>query len=88
MIMCVLSRNTINLFVSFSGNTYNIPVCIWLMDTHPDNPPLCFVKPTPDMLIKPSKYVDANGRIYLPYLHDWKYVSISTQEILIFSSLF
>ena len=45
------------------------------MDTHPDNPPLCFVKPTPDMLIKPSKYVDNNGRIYLPYLHDWKYVS-------------
>ncbi|XP_072016555.1 tumor susceptibility gene 101 protein-like isoform X2 [Amphiura filiformis] len=59
--------------VYYKGNTYNIPVCIWLMDTHPDNPPLCFVKPTPDMLIKPSKYVDANGRIYLPYLHDWKY---------------
>lgn len=61
--------------VYYKGNTYNIPVCIWLMDTHPDNPPLCFVKPTPDMLIKPSKYVDNNGRIYLPYLHDWKYPS-------------
>ncbi|XP_030843711.1 tumor susceptibility gene 101 protein-like [Strongylocentrotus purpuratus] len=24
------------------------------------------------MLIKPSKHVDANGRVYLPYLHDWK----------------
>ncbi|XP_072034169.1 uncharacterized protein [Amphiura filiformis] len=61
--------------VYYKGNTYNIPVVIWLMDTHPDNPPLCFVKPTPDMLIKPSKYVDANGRIYLPYLKDWQYPS-------------
>ncbi|GBP27283.1 Tumor susceptibility gene 101 protein [Eumeta japonica] len=57
--------------VNYKGAVYNIPVCVWLMDTHPQNAPLCFVKPTSDMCIKVSKYVDSNGKIYLPYLHEW-----------------
>lgn len=57
--------------VNYKGAYYNIPVSIWLMDTHPQNAPLCFVKPTKDMSIKVSKYVDSNGKVYLPYLHDW-----------------
>uniref|UniRef100_A0A2M4AGB9 Putative vacuolar sorting protein/ubiquitin receptor vps23 n=1 Tax=Anopheles triannulatus TaxID=58253 RepID=A0A2M4AGB9_9DIPT len=57
--------------VKFKGNTYNIPICIWLMDTHPKNAPICYVKPTPDMRIKVSSFVDFNGKIYLPYLHEW-----------------
>lgn len=57
--------------VKYKGNTYNIPICIWLMDTHPKNAPICYVKPTPEMRIKVSAYVDFNGKIYLPYLHDW-----------------
>ena len=59
----------------FSGSTYNIPLCLWLMDTHPYNPPMVFVKPTQTMQIKQGKHVDANGKIYLPYLHEWKHVS-------------
>ena len=51
------------------------------MDTHPDNAPLGFVTPTPDMLIRPSINVDANGRVYLPYLQEWKYVRIGTQYL-------
>uniref|UniRef100_A0A1B0CEN7 Uncharacterized protein n=3 Tax=Lutzomyia longipalpis TaxID=7200 RepID=A0A1B0CEN7_LUTLO len=42
------------------------------MDTHPNNAPMCYVKPTPEMHIKVSQYVDHNGKIYLPYLHDWQ----------------
>lgn len=57
--------------VVYKGAIYNIPICIWLMDSHPDVPPICFVKPTPDMQIKVSMYVDHSGKIYLPYLHDW-----------------
>jgi ESCRT-I complex subunit TSG101 len=41
------------------------------MDTHPNAAPYSYVKPTADMLIKVSQYVDHNGKIYLPYLHDW-----------------
>lgn len=57
--------------VMYKGCRYNIPICIWLMDTHPNNAPICYVKPTADMTIKASMYVDHNGKIYLPYLHDW-----------------
>ncbi|EFN75912.1 Tumor susceptibility gene 101 protein [Harpegnathos saltator] len=57
--------------VAYKGAYYNIPICIWLMDTHPNNAPMCYVKPTADMNIKVSMFVDHNGKIYLPYLHDW-----------------
>ncbi|KAH8395013.1 hypothetical protein KR215_004396 [Drosophila sulfurigaster] len=58
--------------VVYKNNTYYIPICIWLMDTHPQNAPMCFVRPTPTMQIKVSMYVDHNGKVYLPYLHDWQ----------------
>ncbi|XP_013918679.1 PREDICTED: tumor susceptibility gene 101 protein isoform X2 [Thamnophis sirtalis] len=59
--------------VNYRGHIYNIPICLWLLDTYPFNPPICFVKPTSSMTIKTGKHVDANGRIYLPYLHEWKH---------------
>ncbi|XP_055505603.1 tumor susceptibility 101a [Leucoraja erinacea] len=59
--------------VSYRGNMYNIPICVWLLDTYPYNPPICFVKPTSTMMIRTGKHVDANGKIYLPYLHEWKH---------------
>ncbi|KAJ6641900.1 Tumor susceptibility gene 101 protein [Pseudolycoriella hygida] len=62
--------------INYKNNTYNIPICIWLMSSHPNNAPICYVKPTPDMRIKVSCFVDHNGKIYLPYLHDWN----SSQE--------
>lgn len=61
--------------VRYKGTVYNIPICIWLMDTHPKNAPMCYVKPTSDMSIKVSIFVDQNGKVYLPYLHDWLPVS-------------
>lgn len=27
-------------------------------------------------MIKTGKHIDANGKIYLPYLHEWKHVSM------------
>lgn len=57
--------------VRYKGAVYNIPICIWLMDTHPKNAPMCYVRPTVDMSIKVSIFVDQNGKVYLPYLHDW-----------------
>lgn len=57
--------------VIYKGTTYHIPVCIWIVDTHPSNAPMCYVKPTADMHIKVSRFCDHNGKVYLPYLHDW-----------------
>ena len=56
----------------YKGSTYNIPVNIWIHADYPSQAPIVLVTPTKDMQIKPSKIVDNNGRVYLPYLHEWK----------------
>lgn len=58
--------------VTYRGTTYNIPVAIWLQEPHPQTPPLCFVRPTNTMQVRQGKHVDANGRVYLPYLTEWR----------------
>ena len=63
--------------------TYNIPVCVWLQERHPYVPPLVYVKPTSTMAIKTSHHVDANGKVYHPFLHEWAYVRFYTQHELI-----
>ncbi|NXR99880.1 UEVLD enzyme, partial [Oxylabes madagascariensis] len=55
------------------GNSYNIPICLWILDSHPFAPPICFLKPTANMGIAVGKHVDARGRIYLPYLQNWSH---------------
>ena len=69
------NRDMINIFgtipVPYKGQNYNIPVSLWLLETHPYHAPICYVKPTTDMQIKVSKHVDQSGKIYLPYLHEW-----------------
>uniref|UniRef100_A0A2K6F9E9 UEV and lactate/malate dehyrogenase domains n=1 Tax=Propithecus coquereli TaxID=379532 RepID=A0A2K6F9E9_PROCO len=55
------------------GNTYNIPIRLWILDSHPFAPPICFLKPTANMGISVGKHVDAQGRIYLPYLQNWSH---------------
>ncbi len=57
--------------VPFRGHTYNIPVCVWLLDTHPSHAPMVYVCPTETMQIRVSRHVDHNGKVYLPYLHEW-----------------
>ncbi|XP_004999507.1 ubiquitin-conjugating enzyme E2 variant 3 isoform X2 [Cavia porcellus] len=57
----------------YHGNTYNIPVRFWILDSHPFAPPICFLKPTANMGITVGKHVDAQGRIYLPYLQNWSH---------------
>lgn len=59
--------------VTYKGSIYNIPIGIWILDTHPYNPPMVFVKPTSAMQIKPGRNVDTNGKVDLPYLRDWRY---------------
>jgi ESCRT-I complex subunit TSG101 len=61
--------------VHFKGSQYNIPVNIFLSKDYPHHCPTCMVTPTPDMVIKPSQYIDAKGMVFLPYLHEWNHVS-------------
>ena len=50
------SRELMNLAgtMPYKGNIY-IPICLWLLDTYPYDPLLCFIKPISSMTIKTGK---------------------------------
>jgi len=58
--------------VNYKDIRYNIPVQLYLADTHPYLAPICYVRPTPDMSVNVSANVNSNGRIMLPFLNEWK----------------
>merc|ERR1719341_2676765 len=47
-----IQRDLINIYgtipVPYKGQNYNIPISLWLLDTHPYHAPICYVKPTAD----------------------------------------
>uniref|UniRef100_A0A0V0IFI1 Uncharacterized protein n=1 Tax=Solanum chacoense TaxID=4108 RepID=A0A0V0IFI1_SOLCH len=62
---------------------YNIPVIIWLMESYPRHPPLVFVNPTRDMVIKkPHPFVNPSGVVSIPYLQNWIYPSSNLVELV------
>lgn len=69
-------------FYSLQGSTYHIPVSLYLLDNHPYGGPYCYVSPTANMRIRSSNSVDDRGRIYLPYLTEWRYPSSDTLGLL------
>uniref|UniRef100_A0A914N3L6 Tumor susceptibility gene 101 protein n=1 Tax=Meloidogyne incognita TaxID=6306 RepID=A0A914N3L6_MELIC len=68
--------------IHYKGGNYHIPVILYFLDNHPYMGPHCYVKPTQNMRIKPSKVVDSAGRIYLPYLSEWQYPNYDTAGLL------
>lgn len=59
--------------VHYKNSRYNIPVQLFLSDTHPYTPPLSYVRPTAEMSVNVSEAVDSNGRVNLPCLREWSY---------------
>ncbi|XP_054452609.1 E3 ubiquitin-protein ligase RNF31 isoform X2 [Anoplopoma fimbria] len=69
--------------VHYEGSEYNIPVCIWLHETHPVSRPRCFVCPSVSMVINPScSCVDASGNILLDGLTNWTH-GVSNLSLLL-----
>ncbi|OSS51841.1 hypothetical protein B5807_03098 [Epicoccum nigrum] len=65
--------------VTFRGTTYGFPVAVWVPYAYPREPPIVFVKPDKDMLVRPGQHVSGDGRVYHPYLAQWaKYWDKST----------
>lgn len=71
-----------NIPVKYEGRTYNFPIQLWLIDSFPFTPPICFLRPTSNMVIREGKHVDAKGRIHLPGLHNWDYPKSSVVVLL------
>ncbi|XP_046870023.1 tumor susceptibility gene 101 protein [Hypomesus transpacificus] len=59
--------------VTFNGQKYNIPVQLWLEESYPGSAPMCYVKPTQEMMIVRSRHINSNGEVLLPYLEEWKH---------------
>ncbi|KAK2842048.1 hypothetical protein Q5P01_012248 [Channa striata] len=77
-----LLKLILNIPVKYEGRAYNFPIQLWLMDSFPFTPPICLMRPTPNMVIREGKHVDARGRIYLPGLHNWDYPKSSVVGLL------
>ncbi|XP_048829458.1 ubiquitin-conjugating enzyme E2 variant 3 [Brienomyrus brachyistius] len=71
-----------NIPVIYQGRSYNLPILMWLLDSFPFTPPICQLRPTPTMVIREGRHVDARGRIYLPALHNWDYPKSSVNSLL------
>ncbi|CAK9140092.1 unnamed protein product [Ilex paraguariensis] len=66
----------------FQDVTYNIPIIIWLMESYPRHPPLVFVNPTRDMIIKrPHSFVNPSGVVSIQYLQSWVYPSSNLVDL-------
>ncbi|KAG1710297.1 hypothetical protein DVH05_017301 [Phytophthora capsici] len=64
-------EGTIPIF--YRSNQYNIPVEFWVVETYPMAPPVCFVRPTADMMVKPGHpHVTSDGYVKIPYTSDWR----------------
>ncbi|KAG1782457.1 UEV domain-containing protein [Suillus placidus] len=58
--------------ISFRGASYNIPIAVWVTKEYPRQPPIVYVVPTQDMLVRPSKHVDVSGRCKVEYIQHWE----------------
>ncbi|RKP08826.1 UEV domain-containing protein [Thamnocephalis sphaerospora] len=57
--------------ITFHGQTYHIPLGIWLPSAYPDQAPNVFVLPTERMAVRTGSCVDAGGHVVHPYLAVW-----------------
>ncbi|OJD33278.1 escrt-i component [Diplodia corticola] len=57
--------------VQFRGAIYRFPISLWVPHDYPHEPPMVYVTPTQDMLVRPGQHVSGEGRVYHPYLSGW-----------------
>uniref|UniRef100_A0A8C1VAF5 Tumor susceptibility 101a n=1 Tax=Cyprinus carpio TaxID=7962 RepID=A0A8C1VAF5_CYPCA len=68
--------------VFYEGKRYNIPVSLWLKESYPRTAPICYVKPTPEMVIVTSRHVSSDGEILMPYLDEWRHTQCDLHSLI------
>jgi ESCRT-I complex subunit TSG101 len=70
--------------ITHAGAFYNLPVVLWLPEPYPRSPPLVFLTPTSDMLIKPNHpLVVPSGLVAgAPYLRSWVFPSSNLLDLV------
>lgn len=69
--------------IAYRGASYNIPIAIWLTREYPRQPPIAYVVPTTDMIVRPGPDMDVSGRCQLEYLRNWQRKSEVRARVLI-----
>ncbi|KAM5535230.1 hypothetical protein V8D89_011166 [Ganoderma adspersum] len=73
--------------IAFRGTAYNIPIATWLPRDYPRSPPIAFVVPTSDMLVRPSSEIDVSGRCSVQYVRNWERKSESCSLVGLLDAL-
>jgi len=55
-------------------------VSLWLKESYPRTAPICYLKPTREMVVVPSRHVNSNGEILMPYLDEWRHVRLQLED--------
>jgi ESCRT-I complex subunit TSG101 len=58
--------------ITYRQASYHIPIAIWVTRQYPREPPLAFVVPTSEMLVRPGKYIDVSGLCKIDYIVNWE----------------
>jgi len=85
---CLVLQGTIAMH--FRGNTYQLLVDIYLPPGYPSRPPVAYVRLTENMYLKENHmHVGSDGKVYLPYLHEWNLRTHNLVELVVaMSSVF
>lgn len=85
---CMVLQGTIAMH--FRGQTYQLLVDLYLPPGYPHRPPVSFVRLTENMYLKENHmHVGPDGKVYLPYLHEWNLRSHNLVELVVaMSSVF
>ncbi|KAJ5950152.1 Ubiquitin E2 variant N-terminal [Penicillium vulpinum] len=57
--------------VTFRGTTYRFPISLWIPNTYPREPPITYVTPTQEMVVRVGQHVTLEGQVYHHYLAHW-----------------
>ena len=76
--------------IHFRGQTYQILMDIYLPPKYPVQAPICWVRLAPGMYLKEHhRHVGRDGKVYLPYLHEWSPLTHNLIELVVaMSSVF
>lgn len=58
--------------ISYRNASYNIPIAVWITREYPRHPPIAYVVPSTDLVVKASRAVDVSGRCNLEYMQQWE----------------
>ncbi|KAH8099475.1 UEV domain-containing protein [Cristinia sonorae] len=58
--------------ITYRGTPYHIPIDVWITREYPRIPPIAYVVPTSDMLVRAGKFMEVSGRCQMDYLRNWE----------------